>query len=322
MDIDYTAFTRTQWERNCQLSAAIIVVFECVMQMPKEIDLFWKRRWTIAKCLFIWSRYYSLGYNIGNAAVFMQRDASVDLYDIPSLLSRYEHVSSDVGLFNAPKFFHWQNGGSILQYVTTQIILSLRLYAMYGRSKKILAFLITLILTEMGAMVVFLEVPKDGLVGTNNPAPDLFICADADPPHVHWIAYVPAITLITESILLGLAVFKASQHLRSGGSSGRILPQLTKESVFFFLAIFGVHLGNLIIWMVNTLTVNELFTGYSFAIPAVLANRLLISVREQVEFTDTVVSDRPIAFGRRNATTTTTDGTYPSTFALTALGEV
>ncbi|KAJ6563581.1 hypothetical protein DFH09DRAFT_1158445 [Mycena vulgaris] len=53
MDIDYTAFTRTQWERNCQF-----------MQMPKEIDLFWRRRWTIAKCLFIWSRYYSLGYNM------------------------------------------------------------------------------------------------------------------------------------------------------------------------------------------------------------------------------------------------------------------
>ncbi|KAJ6563582.1 hypothetical protein DFH09DRAFT_1158446 [Mycena vulgaris] len=213
----------------------------------------------------------------------MQRDASVDV---------------------RIRFFHWQNGGSILQYVTTQIILSLRLYAMYGRSKKILAFLITLILTEMGAMVVFLEVPKDGLVGTNNPATDLFICADADPPHVHWIAYVPAITLITESILLGLAVFKASQHLRFWGS-------------------YVIHLGNLIIWMVNTLTVNELFTGYSFAIPAVLANRLLISVREQVEFTDTVVSDRPLVFRRqpRNITTTT-DGTYSSTLALTALGEV
>ncbi|KAJ6606050.1 hypothetical protein DFH09DRAFT_1269147 [Mycena vulgaris] len=290
MDIDYTAFTQTQWERNCQFSAAIIVIFEYLMQMPKEVDLFWKRRWTIAKCLFIWSRYYSLGFNIGNAA--------------------------------GTKFFHWQNGGAILQYITTQIILSLRLYAMYGRSKKILAFLITLILSEIAAMVVFFEVPKDGLVGTNNPAPDLFICADADPPHIHWMAYVPVITLVTESILLGLAVFKASQQVRAGISGGRLLPQLTKESVFFFSAIFGVHLANLIIWMVNILTVNELFTGYSFAIPAVLANRLLISVREHVDFPETIVSGRPLDFRRQAQNTTTTDGTYPSTFAMTTLGEI
>ncbi|KAJ7490937.1 hypothetical protein FB451DRAFT_1552504, partial [Mycena latifolia] len=279
MDIDYAAFTQTQWERNCQFSAAIIVVFEYLMQVPKEVDLFWGRRWTLAKCLFLWSRYYSLGYNIGNAA--------------------------------GTKYFHWENGGAILQYLTTQIILSLRVYAMYERSRKLLTFLITLLLSELGALVVFFEVPKAGLVATNNPAPGLFICADADPPDVHWMAYVPVIILITESIFLGLAVFKASQQLGPRMSGGRILPQLTKESIFFFSAIFGVHLANLIIWMVNTLTVNELFTGYSFAIPAVLANRLLISVREQVEFTasSTVVSDLPVNFRHPVNTSTTMEGT-------------
>jgi hypothetical protein len=64
----------------------------------------------------------------------------------------------------------------------------------------------------------------------------VFICADGDPPNVRWMAYVPVITLITESILLGLAVFKASQQFRAGIAGGRILPQLTKESVYFFAA--------------------------------------------------------------------------------------
>ncbi|KAJ7839906.1 hypothetical protein B0H13DRAFT_2101554 [Mycena leptocephala] len=77
--------------------------------------------------------------------VFMQRDASVDVR--PDLLYSTE-------------FFHWQNAGAIMQYQTTQsqsFILSLRLYSMYGRSRKALVLLITLILAELGAMIVFFE---------------------------------------------------------------------------------------------------------------------------------------------------------------------
>jgi len=295
MDIDYTAFTRTQWERNCQFSAAMIVAYEYFMHFPKEVDLFWKRKWTFAKCLFLWNRYYSLGFNIGNAAVFMQSIASVEL---------------------CVNFFHWQNGGSALQFITTQMILVLRLYAMYERSKKILVFLMTLLLMELAGFIVLLELPEPGLVGTNNPSFDLFICADGDPPHAHWIAYVPVILLITESILFGLAVFKAFEQSRSKTPSGRILPQLTRESVWFFAAILLVHLGTVTTWMLNILTLNELWTGYSFSIPAVLANRLLISVREQVDFTsDTIVTEQPIQF-RPDAAT---QDTFANTIELSSM---
>jgi hypothetical protein len=110
---------------------------------------------------------------------------------------------------------------------------------MYGRSRKALVLLITLILAELGAMIVFFETLvcrlsawltyAKHIKGTNNPAPGLFICADADPPNVHWMAYVPAIILITEIILLGLAVFKAAQQFRAGIAGGRILPNSQKN---------------------------------------------------------------------------------------------
>ncbi|KAF7332991.1 hypothetical protein MVEN_02405400 [Mycena venus] len=160
---------------------------------------------------------------------------------------------------------------------------------MYARSKKILAFLIFMLLCEIAGLLVLLYIPQPGLVGTNNPANGLFICADGDPPHEHWIAYAPMINILGETVLLSLAMYKAYEQ-RQGG--GRILPQLTKESLFFFAAILGIHVGNLTCWMVNNLTTNELFTGFAFGIPAVLANRLLISVREYAEL-ETIVDSAP-----------------------------
>ncbi|KAJ7611734.1 hypothetical protein FB45DRAFT_1037375 [Roridomyces roridus] len=308
--IDFTAFEHTQWERNCQFSAAMVVAYEFIMQFPKEVDLFWRRpQWTFAKGLFLFNRYFSLGFNIGNAAAFMQRDASAKA---------------------GTNFFHWQNGGSALQFILTQMILSLRLYAMYERSKKLLAFLVILLTTELTGFIILLELPTPGLVATNNPSTDLFICADGDPPHHrHWIAYVPVMLLITEFILFMLAVFKAWQQYRSNSPSGRILPRLTKESVWFFFGIVLCHLGTVVTWMMNILTLNELWTGYSFSIPAVLANRLLISVREQVDFvSDTMVTENALEFKRtpaalrREVEDTTTFTTNTFELSTVARGDV
>ncbi|THG97093.1 hypothetical protein EW026_g4845 [Hermanssonia centrifuga] len=46
-------------------------------------------------------------------------------------------------------------------------------------------------------------------------------------------------------------------------------------------SIFAIYLMNLILWTINIITLDELGTGYSFTVSAVLANRLLISVREK-----------------------------------------
>ncbi|KAJ7611738.1 hypothetical protein FB45DRAFT_1119094 [Roridomyces roridus] len=336
--IDIQAFEHAQWERNCQLAAATIVVYEFFMHFPKEISLFWSRpKWTVAKCLFLFvrilfasscqnlspnsiqNRYYSLGYNLTDAVVFAQRDASAKagpytfhsphslmISATPVVGSFFGIAQQEINVCRCSDFFHWQNGGSALQHVLNQMILSLRLYAMYGRSKRILAFLVLLLAIELTGFIILLELPAPGLVATNNPSTDLFICADGDPPHGHWIAYVPVILLITEFIIFLLAVFKAWQQYRSEIPSGQILPKLMKESVWFFFAISLVHLGTVTTWMMNILTLDELWTGFSLSIPAVLANRLLISIREQADFTsDTVITtEQPtLEFHFSNTTT-------------------
>lgn len=51
------------------------------------------------------------------------------------------------------------------ELISSVVTLELRLYAMYGRSRKILAFLLFLIACETCAMGVIFGVPKAGLIG-------------------------------------------------------------------------------------------------------------------------------------------------------------
>ncbi|RDB16737.1 hypothetical protein Hypma_002570 [Hypsizygus marmoreus] len=268
-----SGFIQARWERNAYLACATLVSYEYFLQFSAEVEFFWKQRWSLAKCLFLWSRYYSVGFNISNAVIFMQPKPTFELYETLRLqfLTSLHMICST--------FFHWQNTGASLQVITTHIILELRLYAMYGSTRKILYLFLCLTFGEALAMGLVFGIPNPKLIGTNEPFRGNFICADADPPDgTHWVIYYWAAILVVEGILLMLALWKAWQH-RSAVRGSSLMQQLTRDSVIYFFTIFWIYLANLILWYKNRITLDELGTAFSFVLSSVLANRLLISVR-------------------------------------------
>jgi hypothetical protein len=276
MAVDIAALRQAGWERTSYLAMACLLTFEYFLQLGNEVEYFWKKRWSFGKCLFLWSRYYSLFYNATNAVFFMQPAPSLDL---------------------CTKFFHAQNTNTAVQMITTHVILELRLYAMYGRSKKILALLFVLISCEATAMGVLFGVNKAGVIGTNNPAEGVFICADGDPLNgSHWIMYYWVAVLSIESCLLSLALFQAWQH-RKKVQGGGLMRALTRDSVLYFIMIFWIYLANLVLWAKNRVTLDELGTSYSLVISVILANRLMISVRSTYYQSEATIANMPtIAF--------------------------
>ncbi|KIM86912.1 hypothetical protein PILCRDRAFT_815363 [Piloderma croceum F 1598] len=258
MAVDVEAFRQAGWERSSYLCMAALLAYEYFLQLGNEVEYFWLKRWSFGKCLFLWSRYYSLFYNAVNAFFFMQ-----------------PHPSLEVCL----TFFHAQNTCTAVQMITTHVILELRLYAMYGRSKKILLLLFALISCEATAMGVLFGVAKAGVIGTNNPYEGVFICADGDPLNgSHWIMFYWVAVCSIESCLLGLALYKAWEH-RHRTQGGGLMRALTRDSVLYFIMIFWIYLANLVLWAKNRITLDELGTSYSLVISVILANRLMISVR-------------------------------------------
>lgn len=268
MALDIEGFIQARWERNAYLACACLIVYEYFLQMDSEVEFFWKQRWSLAKVLFLWSRYYSLAYNIANAVIFMQPHPSKEL---------------------CSKFFNWQDTGAALQVITSHIILELRLYAMYGSTRKILYVFIFLTLGEALAMGLVFGLPNPYLIATNEPFPGNFICADADPSNgTHWVVYYWAAILIIEGTLLCLALWKAWQHRKAAHGSS-LMQQLSKDSVLFFFSIFWIYCANLILWYENRITLDELGTAFSFVLSSILANRLLIAVRS--DYYQRVMSD-------------------------------
>ena len=88
------------------------------------------------------------------------------------------------------------------------------------------------------------------ITGTNEPVPGVFICADGDPEHRHFISYYYTTTLTTEVILLALAIYRSYVSQRYG-TGGKMIKALAADSVKYFVAIFCVYSVNQAIWLIN-----------------------------------------------------------------------
>ncbi|KAG6861938.1 hypothetical protein C0995_009888 [Termitomyces sp. Mi166 len=178
-------------------------------------------------------------------------------------------------------------------------------------------------LGEALAMGLVFGLPQQKTIGTNNPLPGVFICADADPlDGSHWVVYYWAAILVIESILLSLAVYKAWQHRKSQRGS-TLMQHLTRESVIYFFTIFWIYLANLILWYINRITLDELGTAFSFVISSIFANRLLISVRSShyrgIKDIDTYLP--PVHFVKSNPSQSDDTQTVNNAVELTTFNE-
>ncbi|KAK0217642.1 hypothetical protein EDD85DRAFT_364839 [Armillaria nabsnona] len=230
-------------EQNAYVACATLIVYEYFLQFEAEVNFFWQRRWSLAKALFLWSRYYGVAFNVSNAVIYLNSHPSLNV---------------------STTFFYWQNTGASLQVITSHVILELRLYTMYGNSCKILGLFVLLTALECLTMGLIFGLPGSGTISTNEPVSGLFMCADADPPDHHWIVYYWVAVLVIESILLCLALRQAWLH-RPSASGSDLMRKLTRDSVVYFL--------------VNRITLNELGTAFAFVISSLFANRLVIAVR-------------------------------------------
>jgi len=281
MAIDFEALIQARWERNAYLGCAALIVYEYFLQLDSEVQFFWKQRWSVAKFLFLWNRYYSVVYNISNAVVFILPHPSYDLCAI---------------------FFHWQNAGASIQVVTTHIILELRLWAMYGNNPKFLILFVVLTACEVLSMGLVFGLPNPKVLGTNEPYPGVFICADGDPTDgTHWTVYYWISVVIVEFTLLVLALIKAWQHRASNGGNA-LMRELTRDSMIYFMIIFWIYIANTVLWYINRFTLDELGTSFAFVVSSIFANRLLISIRSAHFKEDDESTSQSIHFATRRNT--------------------
>lgn len=266
------------------VAASVGVGYDWALTLAQEIELIWRQRWSMMTALYLGLRYFGLGYAV------------------ISVLAQVPTISlTDTGCH---VFFITLNWITFVSTAMLCVIMIVRLYAMYQKSKKVLIPLVVIFLalsTINGTIA--------GIVTKNSSAVVLilsgnYVCSPSfDGNGVLLVDITWVIGIAWEILVLSLAIWVAVKHLRElrQTSSGGILEDcftvLIKTHVVYFTSFVAVscfEIGYLSPALsADPFSLNtQLFLGFSqiFTLVqmVVLGPRLILSVRE---FNATLVAD-------------------------------
>lgn len=167
-----------------------------------------------------------------------------------------------------------------------QIILQVRLYALYYLNKKILALMVIWFIAATVSSAVVMGTTLAELGARSHIIPGHPFCVPVDVPHHLYAFWIPIIAF--ESLLCGMALYRGFQGFnsrdRSGGSGlfrsgARLVNILVRDSIIFFLVVFAAYATNFLILVFGNDNLIEIPLGFSLTMSCVMGNRLILNVR-------------------------------------------
>jgi len=273
-------YRSTQYQN---FAAAAILLWDYCITFNEEKRHYWNSRWTWSRLAFAANRYIAPMIALTNLGASLVTNLT------PNFCSFYTVYLATI---SGP-----------LQFLLVEIVLTLRLYALYGKSKRILAGLIVFLLftTLTSSVVVTLE------FGTNHGAvlgtPNFPICfaqiKGNKTRSFLWAYWIPI--ALFEIVAFFLALYKTRQHIQdtrplvqnsvidTGRVGGKTLGQqlveaLFRDSLFYFalmsiLVLIGAflnHFGN------ETFGVATIAPGPILSLLSIMGSRLLLSTHSVV----------------------------------------
>lgn len=251
-----------QMERKFQLAATFVVLYDHVLCSQREVDLIWKRSKSLVSYLYLTTRYFGDAISIISAILFMSSTFSVDTCRI---------------------LFHFQSYGPFVSVWATQIIMQLRIYAMYRKSKKILVFTGVFFVLEIAAICTVLVLNFDhSLTYTNQPIPGLQMCATSTINESFTAIYVPVFCF--ELLLFILAISVVFKHMKNthtiaGKRIHSTMATLLKyNTIYFFVEMAGCGIATALYLGLPSIYL-EITNSALIATAIILGSRLVLGTR-------------------------------------------
>jgi len=236
-----------------------LLVWDTLLTLDDESRLFWRQRFTFPTWLFLWSRYGSIIIHAAGTVV----------NSLPDL--------SDEICFVWLAFEGWFNLSII---VAVELILQLRIYALFNQSRKIGAVLVFTSFVQILSFCmlgVALTMDVRGIVAEDQGF--LHRCGFNSVSRISGVFWLGLLGF--EGVLLVLGCVKAVEYYRSPSRmSQRLHYVLLRDSLIYTLVIGLIYGVNIHTWVQYLPDILDPSCGFVIALPSTMVGRMMISVRK------------------------------------------
>jgi len=250
------------------LASVVTLFFDYFLTFDLEVKSLWKRPLTGPSVLFLLNRYYPLL-----------------VYGVV-LTSVYDPFW-DAKTCEAFKFFPFI--AAHLSEAMLGIIVILRLFALYGRSYRVLSLLLLVYIVQLTlggwasvTVVRATDLPRgSGCIVT---VPKEFI---------NRFALLWGFAAIFDTLVFGLTTYR-TLHLWTSGLKFRLTTLFLRDGVIYFAVMFSAKLLNfLLFWTAVTANLVTLNWAFNNVITVIMVNRLVLNLREEASHTMALSNNQP-----------------------------
>ncbi|KAM5545610.1 hypothetical protein V8D89_000648 [Ganoderma adspersum] len=269
--------------KQSRAGALGLLIYDYLITFDLEVDVVWRQSKRSPLCwLYLFNRFFPLIWLVLDLSTYTVRYGSSHLF---------------LGGLRPPRCIIYLAIDDFVVVVSTlavQVILQLRVYALYQKSRRIWLFLIFSCLVEIAVMAIFIGITLANIKGlpvisTSNG------CYYTGIFSISAFFWLPA--LVYEPILFFMVLWKAKEedwldYFRGWGTStvvdtgfnpGKLVKAFARDSLIYFVGIFIELATNTVIWAHYNRYINVV-VPWSGALPSILGSRLFLRMREAILF--------------------------------------
>ncbi|KAI0661130.1 hypothetical protein C8Q70DRAFT_1043794 [Cubamyces menziesii] len=233
---------------------ATIVIYDYIVCIEREVELIWKKRWSVIKFAFLWHRYFGL--------------LSLNAREINDQFCSF--------------WFYWETWGYCAVLFTSEAVLLLWIHVVYNKNRVILLVMSAFYAVEVASVLTILtfsfenfEAHVSGFLG------DVEYCIMEQPPKIFQMLWIPI--LAYDTLLLLLFLWRGCRSTlccnRKFSDHDSLLDMVYRHSLLNFLAIFGTYLACAAIWLSSPIGLYQIPVSFALALSITNCTRLLLNIR-------------------------------------------
>ncbi|KAJ7628498.1 hypothetical protein FB45DRAFT_38968 [Roridomyces roridus] len=211
-----------------QVACLSLLVYDTLLNIDRELNYIWRSRWSLVKCLYLWARY---------AAV------------LDTAFAVTKHFVLGVSPTGCARMIFFDNVFAALGIAFAEVILMIRTYALYKKSRKILVFFILmwicLVVTNVWPVLQWAR-SKALAADTSLPSPLPSCDSTESSSNIVLVVYISLLCM--ETVIVLLTVWKGLKLFWNGSFQPRRYSDLV--TTFYLDGMFW-YLGMLVILVVN-----------------------------------------------------------------------
>ncbi|THU81418.1 hypothetical protein K435DRAFT_785022 [Dendrothele bispora CBS 962.96] len=265
-------------DNYCHFLAIAILYYDHALTLPMEMDLVWRAPKRLNSYLFFLNRYFAfLGHIVVTATLLHDSASAIN----PARLEQ-----------RCDTFWNFRNVLVVATQIIVGLLLSQRVYGLYGCSRRILYFLGILAITLGGLSSVALFISSsNGIV----PVMTIEGChAPLDSKTARYVAFAWEGVFSYDVVLFVMTMLKARQRRRDElrfvrmqleATSGRqsLATVLIRDGFLYFLAMTLANLSNILSFYFTAPAFRGGLATFASCISVTMMSRLMLNLRAQVE---------------------------------------